>query len=59
MIVDVKSTIQEVLRADSLRDEEGLETMLDQQIAVVEGADGARQFLGVTSRRRLLQALLP
>lgn len=57
--VDGNLTIQEALQGKAMQSRNGPTSGLDRQVAVVKNGDATRTFQGVTSRRRLLEALLP
>lgn len=57
--LDERMKIRAALQEDALQNHNGPTTGLDRQVAVVSNRDILRTLRGVTSRRRLLKALLP
>jgi hypothetical protein len=57
--MDEMTQIKEALKSEVMRKTSGPASSPAGQIAVVRNAGGINTFQGVTSRRRLLESLLP
>ena len=57
--VDESSKIGEALKSEAMQSRDGQNSILDRPVAVVQNGDSNMKFQGVTSRRSLIEALLP